>query len=254
MKKMKKVLALGACAAMLVTASVMGTLAYLTSQETITNAFTVGKVSFGDETNDVKALDEAKVNEYGELLDKDGAVYNDPATQTLAKRVTGDENTPANTYKLIPDHTYIKDPTIHINKDSEECYLFVTVANEMWEIEAVSTKENTEIPEEERYSTILEQMDANGWKVLNEDNYPTVYVYSDNEGVKTVSGEDAEAGKTTVDIPVFGEFKVKKEATQTEFEGLVNTNKKIIINAYAVQAEGFTDAEDAWKKNFVTTP
>ena len=71
---------------------------------------------------------------------------------------------------------------------------------------------------------------------------------------------DETSGNNTLDLVIFENFKISKDATQAEFEALVgedveDANKaKIIINAYAVQAEGFTDAEDAWKKNFVTTP
>ena len=47
MKKRTKVLALLVCAAMLVIGSIIGTIAFLTAEETITNTFTVGKVKFG---------------------------------------------------------------------------------------------------------------------------------------------------------------------------------------------------------------
>lgn len=47
-------------AVLLVAASVMGTLAYLTSTDTVKNTFTVGKVAI--------TLDEAEVTEYGEAV------------------------------------------------------------------------------------------------------------------------------------------------------------------------------------------
>ena len=56
MKKSKAIL-MALCAVLLVAASVMGTLAYLTSTDTVTNTFTVGNVQI--------KLDEAKVNEEG---------------------------------------------------------------------------------------------------------------------------------------------------------------------------------------------
>lgn len=102
MRKMKKVLALAACAVMLVTASVMGTLAYLTSTDDVNNTFTVGKVEI--------TLDEARVNEYGVAV-------------TPAVRNDGNE------YKLVPGHKYTKDPTIHVGDDSEACWLFVKIEN-----------------------------------------------------------------------------------------------------------------------------
>ena len=66
MKKRNKILGLMVGAVALVGVSVMGTMAYLTSQETVTNTFTVGSVSLGDESK--KGLDEALVNEYGKPI------------------------------------------------------------------------------------------------------------------------------------------------------------------------------------------
>ena len=52
MKKAKKVVALALCAVMLVVGSVAGTMAYLTSNDSVTNTFTVGNVVITlDETN-----------------------------------------------------------------------------------------------------------------------------------------------------------------------------------------------------------
>lgn len=102
MKKAKKVLLLVLCAALLVGASVAGTLAYLTdSDNVVTNTFTIGKV--------VVTMDEAPVDPYG-------------------VPVAGDRRT-ENTYKLVPGHTYTKDPTIHVDDESEACYLFVKIEN-----------------------------------------------------------------------------------------------------------------------------
>ena len=101
--KAKKVLALVLCAALLVAGSVAATLAYLTSKtEVVTNTFTVGSLSI--------TLDEAKVTEYGVA-------------------VPGENRVMANAYKLIPGHNYLKDPTVHVAKGSEECYVFVKVEN-----------------------------------------------------------------------------------------------------------------------------
>lgn len=105
---MKKSIALVMMAVLLVAASVMGTLAFLTSTDTVTNTFTVGKVAI--------TLDEAKVNEYGEA-------------DTSASRVK------ENTYKLIPGHEYTKDPTVHFAAGSEASWLFVKVENGIAAIE-----------------------------------------------------------------------------------------------------------------------
>ena len=54
MKKKTKALMLVLCAVLLVTASVLGTMAYLTSTDQVVNTFTVGKVAI--------TLDEAQVD------------------------------------------------------------------------------------------------------------------------------------------------------------------------------------------------
>ena len=100
MKNAKKVIVLALCAILLVAASVMGTLAYLTSTAEVKNTFTAGNV--------IITMDEAKVDEYG-------------VVDANANRVTENE------YKLVPGHTYAKDPTIHVAANSEECYLFVKI-------------------------------------------------------------------------------------------------------------------------------
>lgn len=112
---MKKSIALVMMAVLLVAASVMGTLAFLTSTDAVENTFTVGKVAI--------TLDEAKVNEYGEA-------------DTSASRVK------KNTYKLIPGHEYTKDPTVHFAAGSEASWLFVKVENGIAAIEADTTIAN----------------------------------------------------------------------------------------------------------------
>lgn len=106
MKKSKAILMV-VCAMLLVAASVMGTLAYLTSTpEAVVNTFTVGKVAI---TMDEKDVDNS---------------------------TTGADRDTANSYKLMPGHEYEKDPTIHVDSTSEPCYLFVKVVNDIAAIEA----------------------------------------------------------------------------------------------------------------------
>lgn len=102
-RKMHKLLAMVSCALLLVAISVGATVAYLTSQDSVTNTFTVGHVKI--------TLDEAKVDATG-------------------KEVTPEERVQANTYKIFPGGTYDKDPTIHVDAASEEAYLRVKVVFE----------------------------------------------------------------------------------------------------------------------------
>ena len=92
MKSKKKVFVTVLCAVLLVAASVLGTMAYLTSNDEVVNTFTVGNVQI--------KLDEAKANPDGSLV-------------ANADRVK------ANSYKLLPGHTYNKDPMVTVLKGSE---------------------------------------------------------------------------------------------------------------------------------------
>ena len=104
MKTAKKAIILAICAVLLVVSTVFATVAFLTDNDTVTNTFTFGKVGI--------TLDEAKVNSDGSVTEN-------------AERVK------ANEYHLIPGHTYTKDPTVTVDADSEDCWLFVKIDNEL---------------------------------------------------------------------------------------------------------------------------
>ena len=101
MKKTKKILLLVLCAALLVGASVMGTLAYLTDNDTATNTFTVGDV-------DIELKEYALASDYTKT---------DEVVDNL-------EN-----IKLVPGRVIEKNPFITVGDTSEECWLFVVVEN-----------------------------------------------------------------------------------------------------------------------------
>jgi predicted ribosomally synthesized peptide with SipW-like signal peptide len=200
MKNAKKIVALLLCAVLLIGASVAGTLAFLTSKATVTNSFTVGKVVLGE---DGKAgLDEAKVDEYG-------------VADSSAARVT------ENTYKLIPGHTYTKDPTVHVGANSEACWLFVKVENGIADIEAATTTG------EGAYTKIAEQVTANGWTLV--DGETNIYYK-----------EAAKTGDTGADYVVFGNFRLATNAVVSNY-----ASAKITVTAYAIQKDGLTVTE-AW--------
>lgn len=186
--KMRRMLLLAACALLLVTLSVGATMAYLTSTtNTVRNTFTVGKVEI--------ELDEAKVTALG-VQD-------------------GDSRVQANTYKLLPGRTYLKDPTVHVGDESENCWLFVKVVNEIAAIEGATT--------------IADQMTANGWTAV--------------AGTENVYAYEA-AASAGADVVVFESFTVAAEATEADLEGC--DEKAVTIIAYAVQADNFTTAAAAW--------
>lgn len=191
MKTKSKALLLALCAVLLVAASVLGTMAYLTSQATVTNTFTVGSVSI--------TLDEAPVNANGEA--------------TTGDRVT------ANSYKLMPGHEYDKDPTIHVAADSEDCWLFVQITDEIAAIQDADT--------------IATQLTENGWTLVA----GTTNVYAQED--------IANAGDNVV---VFETFKIKGDVKNDALAAYAGKTIKVI--AYAVQADGFDTAAEAWDAAF----
>ena len=193
MKKSKAILMV-VCAMLLVAASIMGTLAYLTSQASVTNTFSVGNVLI--------TLDETDVDN----------------TTADAERDT------RNSYKLMPGLTYTKDPIIHVDSNSEKCYLFVKVVNEIAAIEA------------EGDSAVAAQMAAKGWTCIDEAN--GIYVYGNATAPTEVAARE--------NIPVFDTFTVADtvdNATLANYAG-----KTIVVTAYAIQADGFEsmNAAEIW--------
>ena len=115
-----------------------------------------------------------------------------------------------NEYKLIPGKTYTKDPTLHIGEDSEPCWIFAKIENGLGD------------------AATLKMVD--GWSLL--EGSTDVYVYADIVAPGT-------------DVKVFTEFTFDGEADPAEFE-----DAQIVVTGYAVQAEGFDTAEDAWSATF----
>ncbi|MGN0763574.1 MAG: SipW-dependent-type signal peptide-containing protein [Aristaeellaceae bacterium] len=185
--KLRKVLLLACSAVLLVCLSVGATLAYLTSNAKVVNTFSVGNVTI--------TMDEAKTNSDG----------------TLDTTATG--RVQANTYHLLPGHSYLKDPTIHVDANSEKCWLFVKVSNGIAPIEAST-------------NNIAAQMAAHGWKLL--------------AGSTEVYCRDS-ASEPGDNVAVFDSFTINGTADVSTY-----TSAQIIIQAYAVQADGFDTAAAAW--------
>ena len=192
MKKKTKALMLVLCAVLLVTASVLGTMAYLTSTDKVVNTFTVGKVAI--------TLDEAQVKE-------DGTPVADAA------RVK------QNAYHLLPGHGYTKDPTVHVQANSEDSFIFVKVENGIASYEAGTT--------------IAEQIAANGWTALKD--------------VKNVYYKAYTKSAEITNLPVFGHFTIADNANDVAGWNDISAAANVTVTAYAVQKSGFNTAFDAWK-------
>lgn len=212
MKKTKKILALALAAVMLVSATVAVTVAYLTSiTETVNNTFTVGNV--------VITLDEAVVDLYG-----DPCVKEEDGTLTKVDTVAEADRDTANQYKLIPGHTYVKDPTVHVQANSEECYVFIKVANGIEDIVVAGEEDGT-----------IEAQILVNWNVVDEDE--GIYVYKDT----------VPTSATVTNLVVFESFTVADDAVLTNAAGnpLYSAETPVTVQAYAIQADGFDIAVDA---------
>lgn len=209
MKKFKALLVV-ACALLLVAASVFGTMAYLTSTDTVTNTFTVGKVNI--------KLDEAKANPDGSLV-------------ANADRVK------ANSYKLLPGHTYNKDPMVTVLSGSESSYVKMTVTfSKASALDAIFAPTGAEL------TSIFNGYDAANWiykgntKDATADTRTYEFWYKEAIGAPTADvALDALFDSITVPGTITGD-------QLKTIEGMT-----ITVNAYAIQADGFANAETAWE-------
>lgn len=230
------------CAVLLVAASVLGTMAYLTDSKEVNNTFTVGNVSI--------KLDEAKVDDMGNLVkNQDG---------TLADRVT------QNAYKLLPGHEYVKDPTVTVLTPSVESYVRMKVTfNNADKIIALCTDPEFEgevTGVENAFPLIrmvnfvkanaakwdgiipdnmvdTEDMLANSkYFVKGTDNTLTYYFYYNG----TVAARDGNVVLPTL----FDSITLPEWVTGDQLAKLKDFQINVV--AEAIQADGFKNADAAW--------
>lgn len=228
MKKGTKALLLSFCAVVLVVGSVLGTMAYLTDNDTVTNTFTVGKVDID--------LKETQVKTDGTVADPTAS--NPPMT---------DEG---NAYHLIPGHTYKKDPTVTVKAGSESAYIKMTVTvNFASELDKIVKESGKSLAE------ILTGYDSTKWtlKSNTEDKTNNTRTY-EFWYCTTVAGEKDGTAQDVVLEPLFTNIVVPGSVTNEDLAKLYTLNDddsikdkmEIVVKAYAMQADGFDTAEDAW--------
>lgn len=221
MKNAKKVLLLVLCAVLLVGASVAGTVAYLTSQDFVTNTFTVGNVHI--------TLDETDVDVNGV---KDGA--------TRVK---------TNDYHLMPGHTYTKDPTVTVLANSEECYVrMIMTINKQAELDAIFAGINAIRADKNlpalTIADVLTDSDATKWVPFSEKEVGNTRVYEFRYATTVTAGATNKALE-----PLFTEVVMPDEITNDQLATLyVDEDDRLQIDvvAHAIQKDGFDDAAEAW--------
>lgn len=216
MKNVKKTLTICLCLMAVVTATVMGTLAYLTEQQAVTNTFTVGQVDI--------TVNEAKVNADGTLIDG-------------ADRVT------ENNYHLIPGQTYVKDPTMTVKAKSEEAYVRMMVT-----INCKSALDDIFAPDGVNLTTIFNGYDATNWFYETETTDATAdtitYEFRYKETVApTDNDEDGQKDDEVLDA-LFDSFTVPGTLDGTNLKSIETLT--ITVEGHAIQAAGFDTDDAAW--------
>ena len=209
MKTRSKALLLTLCAVVLVVATVFGTVAYLTSADKVVNTFTVGSVAI--------KLDEAKVNTDGSLVE-------------------GADRVKANSYKLLPGHTYTKDPMVTVQSGSEPSYVKMTVTfSKASALDAIFAPTGADL------TSIFNGYDAANWiakgntKDAAADTRTYEFWYKETVG--------APNGDVALDA-LFDSITVPGSITKEQLATIEDMT--ITVNAYAIQADGFTTADAAW--------
>lgn len=240
MKTRSKALLLTLCAVLLVAASVLGTMAYLTSTDSVENTFTVGSVAI--------TLDEAKVDENG-------------------TPVANADRVEANSYKLMPGHTCTKDPTVTVEKGSESSYVRMKVTfNNASDIIALCTDPEyaddgpTGVENAFPLIRMVKFVEANAAKwdgiipdnmVDTEDMLADEKYFAYDKATDTLAyyfyytGTAAAAPDADVKLAtLFDSIAVPEWVTGDQLAAL--DNFKISIVAEAIQADGFANADAAW--------
>lgn len=235
-KTKTKALLMSLCAVLLVAASVLGTMAYLTDSKDVKNTFTVGNVTI---TMDETDVDDSTPNK---------------------------ERDQANSYKLLPGHTYTKDPTVTVLAPSVESYVRMKVTfNKASALIAMCTDpefaEDGPTGVENAFPLIrmVKFVEANAakWDGIIPDNMVdtkdmlnnTKYCVYDKAAdtltfyyyyTEPVAAIDADVKLATL----FDSIKVPEWATGDQLKALQGFEINVV--AEAIQADGFENADAAW--------
>lgn len=257
MKSVKKSILLVICALALVTASVFGTLAYLTDTAEVVNTFTVGNVDI--------TLDETEVRPDGTPVDED-----DDGTP--------DRTEEGNEYHLIPGKEYTKDPTITVKAGSEDSYVrMIMTINNASAVQAIIDNGGDEV---EDYADLLAYIANNDgvdtltpgfnpeWEYVNYTYDETANTIAFEFRYKdTVDGYDEDGTKADIVLPpLFDKLVVPGTATAEQIAALYGDKEDadgdfvMTLVGEAIQAAGFETADAAWAafeaqvKTTTTTP
>lgn len=204
----KKILVACLCVALAVLTVAGTTLAYLTSQDKVTNTFTVGNVTM--------TLDEALVNTDGKEITGEGA-----------------DRVKTNDYMLYPGHEYDKDPTVHVAAGSSHSWIFIKVKNNLAPLESRAAD----------YKSINTQIADNNWTVYADANETGYTVYYKEHNTTEAKDYVVFDGFTLDDN---ANHVQTADGSATVWSTITAKTELVTVTAYAIQYDGFEDIADAW--------
>lgn len=195
MKKKSVVLALAGT--MLFGVAAGGTLAWLTANtQQVTNTFTVGNINID--------LYEHKRNADGTL--------------------TGTEIKGLNDYIVLPGTSELKDPTVEVQKNSEDCYVFLQVKE----------VNNTVKDNEDAFQYVTFTIDTAVWKPLKNANDDHVEVNGCPVYYANYTTKDEDQ---TYNVLAGTKVSYDEDLTKNDIDELGAQKPQLIFKAFAVQVE-----------------
>ena len=187
-----KALLLTSVLTLVLNAAVGGTIAWLISRtDSVTNTFTYGDIDI---------------------------------TLTETETDDGDNDPSTNEYEMVPGNTIAKDPTVTVEADSEDCWLFV------------------KLEETEGFDTFITYAMAEGWTALDGNDgvyYRSVDSTEEEQMFAVIAGNEV-----TVNADI-----TKEMLNELDADGAENY-PTLTVTAYAVQRdadmEAISTVEKAW--------
>lgn len=209
MKTRTKALIIVVSVMLLISATVAATIAFLTDRDSAVNVFTVGNVNI--------KLDEAPVDENGVA---------DPEADRVQK----------NEYHIIPGGEYDKDPMVTVLENSEESYvrMLVTV-DKLAEFDAIFAPEGADL------ASIFTGV-SDKWIYFgeSEDETANTITYEFRYATTAAATGDGEVALE----PLFTGIKIPEFLTGEQLAAVAGF--EISVEAHAIQAKSFADANEAW--------
>ena len=151
---------------------------------------------------------------------------------TPAKRVKKNE------YKLMPGHTYTKDPMVTVLAGSEPSYIKMTVTfSKANELDAIFAPTGADL------TSIFKGYDSANWIAKGNTKDAAANTRTYEFWYKET------VGAPTADVALdalFDSITIPGEITQAQLETIKDMT--ITVTAYAIQADGFANADAAWAK------